>query len=230
MNPLLPAAAAVLLSLPSWADTPFNGKDLTAWETRREAKGSDCWKVGLPTVKAADPKTLDVAAGEGAMVNVVTAHGQSWDIASRQKWGGKFRIELEFMVPKGSNSGIYVMGEYEVQVLDSHGKPDKDLGPGDLGAVYSAAVPKVNAAKAPGEWQKFVIDFQAPKFDASGNKTGNAVFLKVELNGKVLHQDLEIKGPTPGGLTGKEHAEGPLMFQGNHGAVAYRNIKVTPLP
>ena len=71
------------------------------------------------------------------------------------------------MVPKGSNSGIYLMGEYEVQVLDSFGKPDDKPGQGDLGAIYSAAAPKMNAAKKPGEWQKFVIEFQAPKFDGT---------------------------------------------------------------
>ena len=71
------------------------------------------------------------------------------------------------MVPKGSNSGIYVMGEYEVQILDSYGKPADKLTQGDLGALYSAAAPKVNASKKPGEWQKFVIEFQAPKFDGT---------------------------------------------------------------
>ena len=98
-----------------------------------------------------------------------------------------------------------------------------------MGAIYGATVPKVNASKAPGEWQKYVIDFRAPKFDAAGAKTGNAKFLKVELNGTVIHENVEMTGPTPGGLTGKEAATGPIMFQGDHGAVAYRNIKITPL-
>ena len=57
-----------------------------------------------------------------AIINVVTAHAQSWDLATKKKWAGPIRIELELMVPQGSNSGVYVMGEYEVQVLDSHGK------------------------------------------------------------------------------------------------------------
>ena len=217
------------MQLPSWAESPLNGKDLSNWEARKEAKGSNCWKVGLAAIDPTDPKKLTAGPGGEAMVNVVTGHGQSWDIATKQKWAGPVRIEVDLMVPQGSNSGIYVMGEYEVQVLDSYGKPDKELGAGDIGAIYSAAVPKVNAAKKPGEWQKFVIEFAPPKFDATGAKTGNAKFLKVELNGRLLHENVEMKGPTPGGLTGKEHAEGPLMFQGNHGAVAFRDIKVTPL-
>ena len=65
------------------------------------------------------------------------------------------------MVPKRSNSGVYVMGEYEIQVLDSYGK--ERVGPGDIGGIYGAAAPKKNASKKPGEWQKFVIDFQAPQ-------------------------------------------------------------------
>ena len=129
------------------------------------------------------------------------------------------------MVPKGSNSGVYVMGEYEVQILDSFGK--KKVGPGDVGGLYGIAAPKVNAAKKPGEWQKFVIEYQAPRFE--GRQEGsNVKFVKVTLNGEVIHENVEAKGPTGGPLTGKEAATGPLMFQGDHGPVAFRNIKFTP--
>jgi hypothetical protein len=131
------------------------------------------------------------------------------------------------MVPKGSNSGVYVMGVYEVQILDSYGKANDKLTQGDLGALYSAAAPKVNAAKKPGEWQKFLIDFQAPKFEGT-KKVSNAKFLKVTLNDVVLHENVELKAATPGGLSGSEAPTGPLMFQGDHGIVAFRNIKVTP--
>ncbi|OQA00070.1 MAG: hypothetical protein BWY71_00851 [Planctomycetes bacterium ADurb.Bin412] len=130
-------------------------------------------------------------------------------------------------MPKDSNSGVYVMGEYEIQVLDSYGR--ETMGPGDMGAIYGAAPAPVNACKKPGQWQKYVIDFQAPKFDASGNKIANAKFIKVELNGQILHKDLEMPAQTPGGVTEKENAAGPLMFQGNHGPVAYRNIRIAPL-
>lgn len=212
------------------AEDLFNGKDLSNWQTRPEAKGKDCWTVGRPSVDPANPKNLAVAAGGEAMINVVSAFGQSWDIATTKKFAGPILIEIELMVPKDSNSGVYVMGEYEVQVLDSHGKADKDMGAGDIGAIYNAAVPKKNASRPPGEWQKLVIEFTPPRFDAAGTKKENARFRKVELNGAVLHENLEIQGPTPGGLTGKEAAEGPLMFQGNHGAVAYRNVRITPLP
>lgn len=205
-------------------ESPFNGKDLTGWEIKNKAAAK--WTVGETKMSTADEKMLDVKPGAGALVNVVAGHGQSHDIYSTEKYGD-MRLELEVMVPRGSNSGIYVMGEYEVQVFDSHGR--KDMTPGDMGAIYSAAVPRVNASKAPGEWQKYVIEFRAPKFDGKGQKTKNAVFVKVELNGTLLHENVEIKGPTPGGLTGKEAATGPIMFQGDHGAVAYRNIKVTPL-
>jgi hypothetical protein len=130
------------------------------------------------------------------------------------------------MVPKGSNSGVYVMGEYEVQVFDSYGK-DK-VGPGDLGGLYGAAAPRVNAAKKPGEWQRMIIEYQAPKFDAAGKKTSNMKFVKITLNDQVIHENVEMpKGPTPTGLTGREAATGPIMFQGDHGPVSYRNIRVT---
>ena len=208
------------------SSVPFNGKDLDNWITKPKSKGKNAWVVGVPSQSKENPKTLAVADGAGAMVNKVSGHGQSWDIYSKEKWGS-CRIELEVMVPKGANSGVYVMGEYEVQVLDSYGK--EKLGGGDMGAIYGAQPPKVNACKKPGEWQKYVIDFKAPSFDANGKKTSNARFIKVELNGKILHENVEMKGQTPSGVNGKEAATGPIMFQGDHGPVAYRNIRITPM-
>lgn len=205
--------------------TPFDGKSLDNWQTKAKPEGKDAWVVGSPALSGDNPKTFEVGEGGAAMINKVTGHKQSWDIYSDDKFGS-CRIELEVMVPKGANSGIYVMGEYEVQVLDSWGK--KKLGGGDMGAIYGATPPKVNACKKPGEWQKYVIDFQAPTFDAEGKKTSNAKFVKVVLNGQTLHEDVEVGASTGGALTGKESPTGPLMFQGDHGPVAYRNIVVTP--
>jgi hypothetical protein len=73
------------------------------------------------------------------------------------------------------------------------------------------------------------IEYCAPKFDAAGKKTANARIVKVVLNGKVIQENVEILRGTGGGVTNREAPTGPLMFQGNHGAVAYRNIKITPL-
>jgi hypothetical protein len=219
---LVAVCAAAVLAWPAFADSPFDGKSLDGWKLKGDAKKSK-WKVGVAGLNESDKAKMVLKDGSGEMVN--TASG-GVDIYTEAKYGD-CTIEVEFMVPKGSNSGIYVMGEYEVQVLDSYGKPAEKLTQGDLGALYSAAAPKVNAAKAPGEWQKFVIEFQAPKFDG-GKKVSNAKFIKVTLNDVVLHENVEMKGPTPSGVTGKEAAEGPLMFQGDHGPVAYRNIRVTP--
>src|SRR5262249_40585859 len=110
-------------------------------------------------------------------------------------------IDLEFMIPKGSNSGGFVHGEYERPNLDRYGK--EKGGPGDVGGLYGAAAPKLNASRKPGEWQRFVIEFQAPRF-TDGKKTANAKFLKITLNGEVIHENVEMKGPTPSGVTGKE--------------------------
>jgi hypothetical protein len=207
---------------------PFNGRDLKLWDTKEKKGGADKWVVGTPSLKDENQKTFDVQKVEegGAMINSVDGHGQSWDIFSKETFGD-CRIDLEVMVPKGANSGIYVMGEYEVQVLDSYGK--EKVGNGDMGAIYGAGAPRVNASKKPGEWQKYVILWRAPKFDDAGNKTGNAKFIRVRLNGKIIQQNVEMEGPTPGGLTGREGPKGPIMFQGDHGPVAFRNIKISPL-
>lgn len=204
---------------------PFDGETLNGWAFKGDA-GKSKWMVGEAEMSEVNAKLLDVEPGEGQLINNATKHGDSVDIYTIEKYGDS-RIQLELMVPQKSNSGIYVMGEYEVQVLDSWGV--KEMKPSDIGAIYGAAVPKVNASKEPGEWQKFDIVFKAPRFDRQGNKTQNAKFISVKLNGKLLHEDLEMPGPTPAGVKGKEAPTGPLMFQGDHGPVAYRKIKITTL-
>ena len=201
---------------------PFNGKDLSGWKLRNDNLDKSRWVVGTAKL-AENPSQLTVAAEGHELVNKASGGVDAW---SEQKFGDAV-LEIEVMVPKGSNSGIYVMGEYEIQVLDSFGK--EKVGPGDLGGLYGASAPRVNASKAPGEWQKFIIDYRAPRFDDQGKKTQNAVFVKITLNDQVIHENVEMKGPTPSGVTGKEAATGPIMFQGDHGPVAYRNIKVKPV-
>lgn len=204
---------------------PFDGKNLSNWQVRpgKELPKSK-WTVGVAAISPANPKQLVCKAGSGEMINLAERHGHSYDLFSKDTFGDA-RIEVEVMVPQGSNSGIYVMGEYEIQVLDSFGR--EKMGSGDMGAVYGASPPPVNAGKKPGEWQKYVIDVNAPRFDLAGNKTANAELVKVQLNGIVLHENLVLPKPTPGGVSGREASTGPIMFQGNHGAVAYRNIRIT---
>jgi len=202
---------------------PFNGVDLKNWKLQK-GKGKDLWTVGVAEVSPDDPKMLIAKKGIGEMINLAKHHGDSLDIYTNEKYGS-CRLELEVMVPKESNSGIYVMGEYEVQVLDSWGV--EKLSFADMGAIYGAAPPPINATKKPGEWQKYLIDFLAPVFDEEGNKITNARFIRIVLNDKVLHRELVIPQQTPAGVDGKEKPLGPLKFQGNHGPVAYRNIIIT---
>jgi hypothetical protein len=202
--------------------TPFSGKNLDGW-TLKGPEDRSQWTVGKAKIDPDDPRRLVVSPVGDAPGELINAEGHGVDIFTKEKYGD-CTIRLELMVPQGSNSGVYVMGEYEIQVLDSFGR--KELRPGDLGGLYGVAAPRVNASKRPGEWQEMVIEFQAPRF-ADGKKTANARFLKVTLNGQVIHENVEMASQTPGGLTGKEVPAGPLMFQGNHGAVAYRNIRIT---
>lgn len=197
---------------------PFNGKSLDGWKFKNPQERSK-WTAGKAQLSKDNPRELTVEQNGSELVNT---SGRGVDAYTTDKWGD-CTIKLEVMVPKGSNSGIYVMGEYEVQILDSFGK--EKVGPGDIGGLYGAAAPRSNAAKAPGQWQSFEIDFQAPRFE-NGKKVANAMFKKVTLNGQVIHENVEMKGPTPSGVTGKEAAAGPLMFQGDHGPVAFRNIEI----
>ena len=235
------SAVIALTTLNVFAQTevkPFNGKNLSGWKATNP-NDRNFWVTshGTAGVAADNPSALVcLPFPEGDSANVLmNLSGPNWgrdanqrgvDLYTEQVFGDCV-VEIEFMVAKGSNSGVYLMGEYEVQVADGWGKRG-DLGQGDLGAIYSAAAPKVNAALEPGKWQKFVIDFIAPRFDTNGNKTANAKFLKITLNGQVVQENIEVPGgSTGGGITGKEHAKGPLMLQGNHGPVAFRNIVIT---
>jgi hypothetical protein len=213
--------AFTVLAAPAAAQTPsveWNGKSLDGWKPRDAKKNK--WKVGTAALEEKNLGKIVYKEGDGEMVNT---DGGGTDIYTESKFGD-CHVEVEVMVPKGSNSGVYLMGEYEVQVLDSYGK--EKVGPGDMGGIYSTAAPKVNASKKPGEWQKFVIDFKAPRFE-NGKKVANGKFVKVTLNGQVIHENVEVTKSTGGGLTGQEHETGPLMFQGDHGPVAFRNIKVS---
>jgi len=217
------------------AKKPFDGITLKGWQPVHPQVVSQ-WVVGRASLDPDNERALIVRALlkadekliEGELINLVDPNMQQGprgvDFRTEEVYGDCV-VEIEFMVSKGSNSGVYLMGEYEVQVLDSWGRTQ--MTQGDVGAIYSAAAPKENASLPPGEWQKFVIDFQAPRFDANGNKTQKAKFIKITLNGKVIQENVEVEGSTGGGVTGKEAPKGPLMLQGDHGPVAYRNIKIT---
>lgn len=211
--------------------TLFNGKDLSAWKPPHGT-----WSmVGDVKLNGDAPKTFTTQPGEGVTLN--SDKGKTVDLISLPEHGD-CEIHVEFNVPKGSNSGIYVQGRYEVQVFDSYGKVE--IGVHDCGAIYErwdpsrgkgkegyeGHVPRVNASKSPGEWQSFVITFQAPRFDAAGNKVQNAKFLKVVHNGQIIHENVEMTGPTRGSKFPKEAALGPVVIQGDHGPVAYRNFKI----
>ena len=151
---------------------------------------------------------------------------------------GDLELELEFLLPPGSNSGVYLQGRYEVQLFDSWGV--RAPKPGDNGGIYQrwdpargkgnegydGHAPRANASRAPGLWQRLRIEFQAPRFDAAGKKIRNARFTKVVLNGFTIHEQAEISGPTRSSAFDDERPLGPLMIQGDHGAVALRRMSV----
>lgn len=179
--------------------------------------------------------SMEVTDGSGVVVNLDEDHiGEHLHTEFEH---GDIELKLEFLVPKGSNSGIYFQGRYEVQILDSwridnpqfsdaggiYERWDESRPEGERG--YEGSAPIVNASLAPGLWQEYHILFRAPRFDDSGNKIENAIFEWVYLNGVLVQEDLEVSGPTRGAFFDDEAPEGPLIFQGDHGPVAFRNIE-----
>ena len=214
------------------ADTPkaislINGKDLTGWKL--VGKGGSQWEFGKAAMNPDNPAKLKVAGPGEELIST----NRTVNLSSEAVFGDCL-VELEFLVGKStagndvdSNSGVKLMNIYEIQIFDSYGKanPDKH----DCGAIYSETAPLVNACKPPGEWQKLVIDFRAPRFDETGKKTANAKFARVTLNGQVVQENVEIAHGTNVSRNAPEHPTGPIYLQGDHGSVAFRNVNVTPL-
>ena len=164
----------------------FNGKDMSGWK----AMGENQWVVENGVLRS--PKSGS-------------------NLVSEQKFTD-FKLHIEFRCPKGSNSGVYLRGRYEVQIEDSYGKePQKDY----MGAVYGFIKPLVMAAKPAREWQTYDITL-----------VGRVI--TVVANGKTIICNQEIPGITGGALDSQEGQPGPLMIQGDHGPIEYRNIVLTP--
>jgi uncharacterized protein YqkB len=193
--------------------------------------------VGQVASDYTQEEDLGFAEGKGVLINQPTDAAKTNLLSNLEH--GDLELEIEFLMPKGSNSGIYFQSRYELQLLDSWGKAE--AGSGDCGGIYErwddskpegeqgydGHAPAVNACKAPGLWQKFQVYFRAPRFDEAGNKIKNARFESVYLNGMLIHKDVELSGPTRGAITegGEEVAFAPLLIQGDHGPLAFRNIR-----
>ncbi len=197
------------------------------------------------------PPTLGMAAPEGAIVLLDGKSAEGWNLLPHWQMQGDGSImikhsnlitkqefgpaqyHIEFKCPfmpndKGQargNSGVYIFGRYEVQVLDCFGDEPAD---NRCGGIYKKAVPTSCESLPPLQWQTYDITFHPPVFDAQGAKTADARITAVH-NGVTIHDDVTLAGPTPGGITDQEGPTGPLMFQDHGNAVSYRNVWVKPL-
>jgi Domain of Unknown Function (DUF1080) len=222
-----------------------NGADESGWVELIGGHALDAWRKptgdwivgGDATPQSGQPKLLAAGPGHGTLVNGKT--GKTRNLLTAQNFAD-LEAHFEFLVPKGSNSGVKFEGFYEIQIADSFGvkKPTAS----ECGGIYPRAEmlpryhhidegtpPRVNAARPPGEWQTLDVTFRAPRFARDGTKVENARFEKVVLNGQVIHENIEVKSPTGHIWRQKEVAQGPILLQGDHGPVAFRNIRVRPL-
>lgn len=180
-------APALRHAEPTWGmPAPlFNGRDLTGWQ----ATGVNQWTVVHGILTSAKPGS-----------NLRT-----------DKIFTDFKLHVEFRVPAGGNSGIYLRGRHEVQVEDSKGM---ELDSHHEGGVYGFLDPNENAARAPGEWQSYDITL-----------VGRLV--TVVLNGRTVICRQEIPGITGGALDSREGEPGPILLQGDHSSVEYRKVVLT---
>ena len=232
---------ALILALSLHTSTRATAEDdgvieLVGLDAYRGSTGA--WAVvGGVHLDPADPRRLSADPGTGAIYNGPA--GRTNNLVTKRSFGD-VEAHVEFLVPRGSNSGVKFEGLYEIQMFDSFGKTTVDGG--DNGGIYPRAellpfyhhldagtAPRVNASRAPGEWQTLDVTFRAPRFGADGKKTANARFEKVVLNGQVIHEGVEVRYPTGHAWHDQEKPTGPLLLQADHGPVAFRNIRVRPL-
>ena len=172
--------------------------------------------------------------GDGILIS----HGRGEDLRTKKSYRD-CQVEVEFMIPQGSNSGVKLDGCYEIQIFDSWKK--KKVTGSDCGGIYprgeyrpfyhtidDGTPPKVNACREPGQWQTLKITFHSPRFDPQGKKVSNAKFDRVELNGVLIQENAEVKYPTGAAWHNAEHGQGPVLLQGDHGPVAFRNLRIKP--
>ncbi len=230
------ACLSCLCLLLSFSAVAQNNLPLTDLSFFRQPPSS--WRIAGDVRADLNAKeVLLTTNGTGVLVNLPDKKNPGADLYSGIEHGDA-DIELDYMMAKSSNSGIYLQGNYEIQLIDYWGS--SHAGPGDNGGIYQrwdesrgkgnegfeGTAPRQMVSKAPGLWQHLKISFQAPRFDNSGKKIENAKMLRVELNGVVIHENIELSGPTRGAM-GAEKATGPLRIQGDHGPVAFRNIRFT---
>jgi hypothetical protein len=198
---------------PAGAVVIFDGTNLNAWERRDEKQRST--PVNWKLVGGA----MEVTPGGG-------------DIVTKQKFTN-FQLHVEFRSPfmpeaRGQargNSGVYLQGRYEVQVLDSYGLAGED---NECGGIYKVSKPRVNMCAPPGQWQSYDVTFHAPQFDAEGKKVKDAVVTVVH-NGIVIHENLVIPGPTGGAIDGNVQLPAGLLLQDHGNLVQFRNIWLVEL-
>lgn len=214
-SPVPPVVAAPADGLPSDAIVLFDGKNLDAWASAKDD--------GLPAPWKIQDDAVTIAPGSGG-------------IRTKRSFGD-VQLHLEFRTPttiKGDgqnrgNSGVFLMGRYEVQVLDSHG--NSTYVNGQAGSVYKQHPPLVNASRAPGEWQSYDIVWIAPRFDSAG-KLLSPARVTVFHNGLLVQHDVELKGPTVyrGHPAYAPHADKlPLELQDHGEPVSYRKIWIREL-
>lgn len=220
-QPVPPVVATPAGSPPSDAIVLFDGKNLDAWEPVRAGEG--LWKIE-----------------DGAMV--VVPKPKPCDLRTKKSFGD-VQLHLEWRVPveiKGSgqdrgNSGIFFMGLYELQILDSWHNPTYVNG--QAGSVYKEYSPLVNASRRPGEWQAYDVVFIAPRFSAAGTLASPARLTAFH-NGVLVQYDVALSGPTPNGPTFHQAtlpayeahaAKLPIQLQDHRHQVSFRNIWVREL-
>ena len=211
VTPGTASAATTGSTAPSDAVVLFDGKNLDNWVAAKDGKAAPTWTV--------TDNAMTVAAGTG-------------DVQTKQEFSD-FQLHIEFRTPavvKGDgqnrgNSGIFMQGLYELQVLDNY--ENRTYSNGQAGSIYKQKMPLVNACKKPGEWQAYDVIYTSPRFNKDGMMIASP-YITVLQNGILVQNHTEIRGTTPyiGLPVVAPHGKGPIKLQDHGNPTSYRNIWV----
>ena len=173
----------------------FNGVNMNGWKLRKQ-DGRESWSVQ-----------------NGMLVNTLAEKEHGTDLVSEDKFRD-FTVRYEYLIPAGANSGFYLRGRHEIQIIDDFKKNKAEVG--GNGAIYSVQPVSLFASRAVGQWQEVEATIK-----------GNRV--TIILNGVKVHDGVEVDRATGGELDANLNEPGPIMLQGDHGPVAFRNVRIKPL-
>lgn len=231
-GPLTALQVAKIVEPPPPRNTGRSGWLRLTWGDALDGWHSDGWELCNVMVDPKDESALLSSTGNVAIANTAPPEGPTASNYISKSTFGSCRLLTSFMLPEDGDSGVLLMGRYEVQLIDSVEAKAKDAytcGGITPGPNWPGNAPTQDLFKRPGTWHELKVDFKAPSFDQNGRKVANARFVKVWIDGTLVQEDVELLEPSTTAIGRDEIPLGPVVLQGDRSPVAFGSVSVKPM-